>query len=142
MISWLCRICSHELLETSATRREKSIEFLPPYHVRFASVKNFNDSQVNVCVGWALMKRSRDKCQCVCVCPSVWYLMSEPSHPAGKACSGVEKVVPLTAGALSQENVSKDSDGRVPALQGLVHRPGQRDGLFRHPGNTTNTSLA
>ena len=91
------------------------------------------------------MKKSRDKCQCVCpfVCLSVFaYLMSEPSHPAGKACSGVEKVVPLTAGTLGQENVRKDSDGRVPALQGLVHRPGQRDGLFGNPGNTTNTSLA
>ena len=44
-----------------------------------------------------------------------------PCHSAGKAGLGIEEVRPLTAWTFSQEDVGKDTDGRVPALLYLVH---------------------
>ena len=44
-ISWLPRVCSRELLEPSATRREKSMDV--KFTSTFASYKNFKVSEVN-----------------------------------------------------------------------------------------------
>ena len=59
-ISWLPRVCSHELLEPSATRREKSLDVI------FISIscsicglqKTLTESQVKVCVHVRSMYRS------------------------------------------------------------------------------------
>ena len=49
LINWLPKICIHELLEPSATQRERSIDvsFISISRVRFASYKNFSESQVH-----------------------------------------------------------------------------------------------
>ena len=44
---WLPRVYSHELLEPSETRREKSIDVNPKYHDWFTSFKDIYESQVD-----------------------------------------------------------------------------------------------
>ena len=48
-LSWLPRVCSHELLQPFATRREKSIDVGSHLHSMFSSqvIKTPTESQVN-----------------------------------------------------------------------------------------------
>ena len=51
-----------------------------------------------------------------------------PCHSACKPRPGVEEVGSLATWTLGEEDVSKDTDGRVPALEGMLQRPGESEG--------------
>ena len=51
-----------------------------------------------------------------------------PCHSACKPRPSVEEVGSLATWTLSEEDVSKDTDGRVPALEGVLQRPGESEG--------------